>query len=155
MKLTTTVVICGLIGFVATMGGAQAAMGVEPGRSTSFTQPGPAATVQTLPQVRLTQKKGAQIPYSAVAAIFSEHCIMCHSGPKPADQLRLDSYTNTMKGGKHGPVIIPGNPAKSEIVRRVRGQAKPRMPFNGPPWLTDKQVSEIEQWIVAGATEGN
>ena len=156
MKLTT-VVICGLIGFIgfmATIGGVQAALGVEEERSASFTRPGPVATVQTPPRVRLTQKKDAPVPYSAVAAIFSEHCIMCHSGPKPPDNLRLDSYANVMKGGKKGPVIIPGKPAKSDLVRHVRGQAKPRMPFNGPPWLTEKQVSDIERWIAAGAPEG-
>jgi hypothetical protein len=155
MKQTTTLVICALLGVMATIGGVgQVALGVETGPSTSFAQPSLALPAKSPHQVRLTQKKDAPVLYSAVAAIFSEHCIMCHSGPKPPNKLRLDNYADAMKGGKNGPVIIPGNPTKSELIRRVRGQSKPRMPFNGPPWLTEKEITEIERWIATGAPEG-
>jgi hypothetical protein len=58
-----------------------------------------------------------------------------------------------MAGAKDGPVIVPGAPDKSEIIRRVKGIAKPRMPRDGPPWLSEKQISVIENWIAAGVHE--
>ena len=67
--------------------------------------------------------------------------------------LRLDSYANVMKGGKDGKVVQPGAPEKSEMVKRVKGLSKPRMPRNGPPWLSDTDVALIEKWIAAGAPE--
>ncbi len=88
-----------------------------------------------------------------VQQIFRAHCIECHSGTHPPEGLRLDSYRNAMAGTKDGPVIDPGAPDKSEIIRRVKGIAKPRMPRDGPPWLSEKQISVIENWIAGGAHE--
>ncbi len=91
--------------------------------------------------------------YADVQPIFKQHCVACHSGAKPADGLRLDSYVQIMSNaGKH-PAVVPQKPGKSEIVRRIRGVSKPRMPGNGPPWLTEEQTSLIERWIQAGAPE--
>jgi hypothetical protein len=58
-----------------------------------------------------------------------------------------------MIGGKAGKMVIPGEPDKSEMVRRIKGASMPRMPKNGPPWLSDAQISLIQQWIAAGARE--
>jgi hypothetical protein len=49
--------------------------------------------------------------------------------------------------------VVPGNPAASELVRRIRGQALPRMPFDGPPYLTDEEIRLIEEWILQGAAD--
>jgi mono/diheme cytochrome c family protein len=91
--------------------------------------------------------------YAEVEPIFKKHCVACHSGAKPADGLRLDSYAQIMgHAGKH-PAVVSKEPEKSEIVRRIRGVSKPRMPGNGPPWLTEEQTAVIERWIRAGAIE--
>jgi hypothetical protein len=58
-----------------------------------------------------------------------------------------------MAGSKDGPVIVPGSPDKSELVRRLKGISKPRMPKDGPPWLSEMQITVIEKWIAAGARE--
>lgn len=100
------------------------------------------------------QQQGKTPTYTDVAPIFDEHCIMCHAGAKPPHGLKLDSYTNVMEGSKNGPVVLPGDSAKSEIIRRIRGISKPRMPFNGPPWLSDREATLLEQWIMAGSSEG-
>jgi hypothetical protein len=59
-----------------------------------------------------------------------------------------------MKGGKDGPAVIAGNPAKSELIKRLKGQKEPRMPFTGPPWVTADEIKTIESWIQAGAQKG-
>lgn len=91
--------------------------------------------------------------YADVAPIFSQRCTMCHSGSQPPLNLRLDSYSNIMAGSQNGPVVVSENPAGSELVRRVRGISKPRMPLTGPPWLSDKQIDLIERWIAGGVSE--
>ena len=98
-------------------------------------------------------KAGAAPAYSDVAAIFQTRCITCHAGSRPAAGLHLDTYANVMKGVSNGPIVLPGNPAQSELVKKIKGISKPRMPKNGPPWLTADQISLIETWIAAGASE--
>lgn len=57
-----------------------------------------------------------------------------------------------MKGSRNGPVVVPGAPERSELVLRVNGSREPRMPIDGPPWLTDEAVIVLENWIAAGAS---
>lgn len=93
--------------------------------------------------------------YADVAPIFNQRCIMCHSGPQPPMNLRLDSYSNIMAGSHNGPVVVSENSEGSELVRRVRGTSIPRMPLTGPPWLSDREIDLIERWIAGGASEDN
>ena len=92
--------------------------------------------------------------YSDVSAILNAHCIVCHQGEAAPLGLRLDSHASLMRGSSRGPVVQPGKPGESELLRRVRGQSQPRMPLTGPPWLSDAQVSTLEQWVAAGAPGG-
>ena len=39
----------------------------------------------------------------------------------------------------------------SELFRRILGQARPRMPFDGPPYLGDEEIELIRSWIAQGA----
>jgi uncharacterized membrane protein len=93
--------------------------------------------------------------FVAVAAVISKyHCTVCHGGPEPRAGLSLESYASLMKGSKRGPVVISGDPAKSGLIQRVTGQAEPRMPYTGPPWLTDEEVQVLAGWIAAEAPSG-
>lgn len=91
--------------------------------------------------------------YAGLASLFNGRCVMCHSGSKPPVGLRLDSYANIRKGSSKGQVVMPGDPDKSELVKRVKGISMPRMPLSGPPWLSDAEIGSIESWIAAGAPE--
>ena len=46
---------------------------------------------------------------------------------------------------------MPGRPEASELFRRILGQARPRMPFDGPPYLGDEEIELIRSWIAQGA----
>jgi hypothetical protein len=98
-------------------------------------------------------RQGNAPVYTEVAKVFDLRCVSCHSGSRPPDGLRLDTYKDVMAGGKAGPVIVPGKPAESKLLKHIRGDLKPRMPNNGPPWLTDVQVDLIQRWIAAGSSE--
>lgn len=78
---------------------------------------------------------------------------MCHSGEHAAVELHLDTYEGTMAGGKNGPVLVSGDASASELIRRVRGESQPRMPFLGYPLDAD-EIALLERWIEAGLPEG-
>jgi hypothetical protein len=100
------------------------------------------------------EKAGPGVAYQQdIAPIFEGRCVSCHSGTRPPDGLHLDSYQGVIAGSRIGKVLIPGKPQQSEIVKRIRGISKPRMPKNGPPWLSDSEISLIEKWIADGASE--
>lgn len=107
--------------------------------------PGPALALAPL----LASAAGAPPSWRDVAAIFAERCIMCHSDKGAGRELRLDSYEAVLAGSISGPVVISGSPESSELIRRLRGQSQPRMPFLSYP-LPDDQIDLIAKWIRDG-----
>ncbi|MCE5335806.1 MAG: hypothetical protein LLG06_14590 [Desulfobacteraceae bacterium] len=112
-----------------------------------------AALFAAIPGQAPAQDEKVQVTYSDVASILQARCINCHAGPRAPTGLRLDSYSNTMAGSKNGPAVLPGKPDQSPIIKAVKGVTKPRMPKNGPPWLTDAQIATLEKWIASGAPQ--
>lgn len=55
-------------------------------------------------------------------------------------------------GAQTGPVIIPGKPDESKLVRRIKGIDQPRMPFAKPP-LSESEIGLIVRWVQQGAPE--
>src|SRR5690606_25749355 len=96
----------------------------------------------------------AALTFKDVATILHERCVLCHQGDVAPLGLRLDSFAGLMTGSERGPVVTPGEPDESEIIRRLEGSSLPRMPLTGPPFLDDAQIALVRQWIAAGAQEG-
>lgn len=88
--------------------------------------------------------------FEDVAPIFAKHCLLCHNGAAAPLGLRLDTHNNVINGSSNGPVVIEGDSAGSELIRRVKGESMPRMPMTGPPFLSDEEVSVLERWVDAG-----
>ena len=88
--------------------------------------------------------------FADVAPIFEGRCTMCHSGAGAPLGLRLDAYDDVLAGSERQPVVLPGSPAESELVKRIHGTSLPQMPLGGPP-LSDVEIATIEEWIAAGA----
>ncbi len=65
-----------------------------------------------------------------IQPILNRYCVSCHGGQA---SLYLDSYDHVLAGSARGPVVIPGNPQASELVRRIKGVSQPRMPLGGAP----------------------
>lgn len=70
----------------------------------------------------------------------------------PPENYRLDTYAETVSRADRAR-IVPGNALASELYRRIIGHAIPRMPFNGPPFLTDDDIKRVGQWINDGARD--
>lgn len=101
---------------------------------------------------------GEPVTYRHVAPLLVSRCAKCHAekglmGPAP-EGYRLTSYEATLSAADRVRVV-PGKPDASELVRRIRGQALPKMPFDGPPYLSDDEVRLIEDWVVQGARDAS
>lgn len=96
------------------------------------------------------------VRYNQVAPIFATRCAKCHTENGlmggPPEGYRLDSYADTVSAADRVRVV-PGGPEASELLRRIRGQARPRMPLDGPPYLNDDEIGLITQWIADGARD--
>src|SRR6266566_840767 len=57
-----------------------------------------------------------------VRPLLSQHCYQCHStkAKKQRGGLLLDSSSGVQKGGDSGPVVLPGRPDDSLLIRAVR-----------------------------------
>jgi hypothetical protein len=86
--------------------------------------------------------------------LLDAKCVACHSESKVKGGLRLDSYHSLMRGGKEGAVIIPGQPDKSILLKRVTlpPSHKLFMPAEGKPPLSPEQIAMIRAWITQGAS---
>lgn len=87
-----------------------------------------------------------------VRTIFAHNCYSCHGEAKQKGDLRLDSKQAIFKGGKNGSILIPGNPAKSELIRRLHlpRTDKEAMPSKGKS-LSTNEIAILEFWIRQGA----
>ena len=87
-----------------------------------------------------------------VRSIFAHNCYKCHSSEKIKGELRLDKKDFVMKGGESGPVITPGHPEESEMIRRLLlpRDDEESMPPKGKK-LTEKEIATLQFWIKAGA----
>ena len=109
-----------------------------------------------LPRAERIRKPGDPVTYADVAPILVGRCVKCH-GPnsiikRVPEGYRLDTLERTLDASDRARVV-PGNPSGSELVRRIRGESQPRMPFDGPPFLRDDEIRLIEEWIAQGARD--
>jgi mono/diheme cytochrome c family protein len=68
--------------------------------------------------------------------------------------LSLQTKASTMKGGRDGVVIVPGDPANSLLVKLIRHEGPADDPKPMPakaPKMSDADIATIEQWVKAGA----
>ncbi|NIS76822.1 MAG: hypothetical protein GTO00_04200, partial [Deltaproteobacteria bacterium] len=99
---------------------------------------------------------GEPVTYSHVAPIFLKRCVTCHAEKGrmggPPEGLILKTRDRILAGGERV-VVIPGNPGASLLVRHIEGRERPRMPFDGPPYLSDGEIRLISDWIAQGAPD--
>src|SRR6266478_8346038 len=94
--------------------------------------------------------------YSAVDAIFSQHCLDCHAAQDPEHGLVLETHEALMKGGETGAAIVPGKSEESLLLQMVEGRfeknGKPKiMPPGKRKKLTPEEIAVLKAWIDGGA----
>ncbi len=89
--------------------------------------------------------------YSAnIAPLLRKRCLGCHAASVQMGGLTLDSYASLMKGGNHGPVVVPGKSAESRLYLMTSAKIMPSMPMDGTH-LDAADIDSIKAWIDAGA----
>jgi len=97
-----------------------------------------------------------QTSYSRdIQPLLKSHCQDCHVPGKPGFEssgLDVSTHAALMKGGKYGPLVMPGNALASTLNALVEGRAHPslRMP-HGRGKLNDEDIKKLKDWVDQGA----
>lgn len=83
-----------------------------------------------------------------VLPILQKNCVGCHGPKARMAGLDLHDASLVLRGSENGPVIAPGAPKDSVLLKRVREGS---MPPAGNNRLTGTEVAAIERWIASGA----
>jgi len=86
----------------------------------------------------------AKADWTTIGAILEKECAICHNGSVAS--LDFTTYVGTIKGGKDGEVIKPGDPANSMMVQKVAGGAHPGK-------LSPAELAALKAWIASGASQ--
>jgi ankyrin repeat protein len=85
-----------------------------------------------------------------IQPLLAQKCHSCHGEEAQQSGLRLDRRQAALRGGDYGPVIIPGDSAKSKLIHRVaNGDGGLQMPPTGP--LSNEEIGLLRAWIDQGA----
>ncbi len=134
--------------------------GDAPDKSLRDLRPGTAAPTapqpaSPTPKVAIpTPKGGETVSFSLdIAPLFSASCVECHRDGNTGAMLDLATFEQLWKGGNSGAMIVPGKPAESLLIEKLKGTAAEgrQMPLNRPAWSADK-IAIVEKWISEGAT---
>jgi uncharacterized membrane protein/mono/diheme cytochrome c family protein len=100
----------------------------------------------------LAKVEDAEVFTDVIQPIFRSKCQSCHRPGKSKGELNLASFESMKKGGENGPVIIPADAEKSEIIRRVTlpTDHDDFMPAEGKKPLTEEEIQVITWWIEKG-----
>ena len=100
------------------------------------------------------QQPDAAFFESKIRPVLSTRCFGCHSSrlPSPKGELVLDTKAGLSKGGVSGPVVIPGKPEESRLIRAIRySDENLHMPPSGK--LPDAVIADFENWVQGGAID--
>ena len=83
-------------------------------------------------------------------AIFEASCLICHGSDGAYRETLLIEHAALINGD----TVVPGNPAASELYKRLLGSTEngAQMPL-GQPQLPAQSIDTIRRWILAGAPD--
>jgi cytochrome c len=93
-----------------------------------------------------------------VRPLLQTNCGKCHFDVNHKGGLSLQTKATTMKGGRSGAAIVPGDPENSLLVKLIRHEGPANDPKPMPskaPKMSDADIATIEQWVKAGAVMPN
>lgn len=89
-----------------------------------------------------------------IRPLFANHCTACHGGVKAAGNVSFLYRDRAIARGKSGaPAVVPGEPERSEVIRRVTSTDPEELmpkPDHGPR-LSSQEVETLRRWIQEGA----
>ncbi|MEQ1748929.1 MAG: PSD1 and planctomycete cytochrome C domain-containing protein [Prosthecobacter sp.] len=85
-----------------------------------------------------------------VSAILKQNCLGCHGGEKVKSDLDLATREDLLRGGSHGPAVVPFDAKSSSLIDQINHVKEPHMP-DGKPKLSAEVIAKITAWINDGA----
>src|SRR5438034_8138650 len=96
-----------------------------------------------------TSPAQAEFFESRIRPILAENCFVCHGPKKQSAELRFDSRSAMIQGNDDGAVIVPGEPAKSRLIRAIQHTGKIKMPPKEK--LPAQAIADLSAWVKMGA----
>jgi hypothetical protein len=90
----------------------------------------------------------------SIRPVLVRECYSCHAATatKVRGGLKLDTREALRKGGEDGPVIVPGDPKNSLLIRAIRHEDEHhKMPPKKK--LADDVIADFEKWVTLGAPD--
>lgn len=88
-----------------------------------------------------------------IAPLLAKRCLMCHNQELKNGGVSFQDRQSLLKGGAHGPAVVPGNPDQSYLLRTLRHDDDVRMPPGIK--LRQKEIDTLRDWIRRGAPFGD
>ncbi|MBE7497738.1 MAG: hypothetical protein HS117_22575 [Verrucomicrobiaceae bacterium] len=87
-----------------------------------------------------------------VKPLLESRCLECHQDTYVCAGLNLETRQKAMKGGRAGPVILPGNPEGSLLYRVLfLGHDNPVAMPPTPERVEKEDLKTLHDWIAQGA----
>lgn len=102
---------------------------------------------------QLSAETPAEFFEARIRPVLVDRCYGCHGPDEAKSGLRLDSRDSLLTGGEQGPVIVPGNPEESLLIKVISGKDAELImpPEDSGERLTEQQVADFTFWIREGA----
>src|SRR5262245_31412685 len=101
------------------------------------------------PAVRTADSRQTEFFEKEIRPILVERCQSCHGDKMHKGGLRLTSRDAALRGADGGPVIVPGKPSESRLVRAIEYAGELKMPPTGK--LPDRDIVRLQRWVADGA----
>jgi len=89
--------------------------------------------------------------FTRVQPTLEAKCLSCHGGKFREAGLDLSTREKLLVGSdEHREVLVPGDAPASLLVKKIRHQHEPGMPYQDKQ-LSEKEIAVIVAWVEAGA----
>ena len=95
---------------------------------------------------------GSKLFDTRIAPILSQRCLGCHNDELNDGDISFLNRDSLLKGGSHGPAIVPGDTKKSVLIHAVRQDGDLKMPPGSK--LSKREIQSLVDWIKLGAPWG-
>ncbi len=95
-------------------------------------------------------ERGLKLFESEIAGLLKENCLRCHGGEKVKSDFELATREDLLRGGSHGPAVVPFDAEASHLIELISHTKEPMMP-DDKPRLSDEVIGQFKAWINDGA----
>jgi Protein of unknown function (DUF1553)/Protein of unknown function (DUF1549)/Planctomycete cytochrome C len=84
-----------------------------------------------------------------IQPVLQASCLTCHGADMQLGGLDMRTRESAIRGGDHGPALVPGSADRSKLFRMMAGMDTPAMPLGSD--LGPAQIAMFRAWIDQGA----